>query len=158
MRIRIIIFALVVNAMLWGALEYRPVGTALAQSGCAATYVVQPGDYLSTIAEKFNVTQDSIVSVNGITHGRFLTVIGGTMGAVEQSLAERNRVLIGFRRRHHGIGPPVILRHDGEGITVQVNASWGSGGYDPGHMATRPGRAPRERLRVGPTRRLPEQR
>src|SRR5512147_748446 len=39
---------------------------------CYSAYVVQPGDYLSTIAEKFNVTQDSIVSLNGITQGRFL--------------------------------------------------------------------------------------
>lgn len=39
---------------------------------CYTAYVVKPGDYLSTIAEKFNVTQDSIVSMNGITHGRYL--------------------------------------------------------------------------------------
>src|SRR5512133_1373202 len=36
---------------------------------CYTAYVVQPGDYLSTIAEKFNVTQDSIVSFNNITQG-----------------------------------------------------------------------------------------
>jgi murein DD-endopeptidase MepM/ murein hydrolase activator NlpD len=41
---------------------------------CYTAYVVQPGDYLSTIAEKFNVTQDSIVSLNNITQGRFLRI------------------------------------------------------------------------------------
>lgn len=64
MRIRIIIIALVVNAILLGALAYTPAGTAQAQSGCSATYVVQPGDWLAMLARRFHTTVGELVRLN----------------------------------------------------------------------------------------------
>jgi len=77
MRTRIIIFVIVVNAILWGALAYVFVGTVQAQSSCPAIYIVQRGDWLAAIARRHNTTVNELLRLNPHLHARMDLIFPG---------------------------------------------------------------------------------
>lgn len=64
MRSRILLLALVLNAILLGVWASIPEGTIQAQSGCPATYTVQPGDWLAAIARRYGTTLNELIRLN----------------------------------------------------------------------------------------------
>jgi LysM repeat protein len=64
MHTRLLVSTIVLGALLWGILAQVQVQTAHAQSGCAAAYVVQPGDWLIAIARRFHTTVREMVRLN----------------------------------------------------------------------------------------------
>lgn len=64
MHTRLLVSAIVLCAMLWGIMAQMESQTAYAQMGCAAAYVVQPGDWLIAIARRFHTSVQEMIRLN----------------------------------------------------------------------------------------------
>jgi LysM repeat protein len=94
------------NAIVVGQTLTIPDGQPAPVAGAttSSTYIVQPGDSLSRLAARFNVTVDALVAANGLTTttlqiGQVLTVPGATPAQAQPGIYGRIRGDAAFTRR-----------------------------------------------------------
>ncbi len=85
MRYRILLLAIVVNALLWSALAFQPTRVADAHAGCATTYVVRYGDWLAAIARRYGTTVSQLLALNPQLYWRMNVIYPGEVICISQS-------------------------------------------------------------------------
>ena len=83
--------------------------TKAQEEGSVAQYVIQPGDTLSKIAVRFNISVEDLASANGITNPNQLFVgdililpgVDWIEGVLDVSLVSVGETFRSLRRRYH---------------------------------------------------------